>query len=122
MGALRRVHAKDSRCRDRWHLPLGIFSSLSLEHGCLFSGIVDNCQATIKHFIRYLQAHMGITDYIFNPLSAAIGGYIQIAVIYGAPDRHRVRQQKRSLGLNLDLWNLVRERPVGNWGTDGFSL
>ena len=41
-AALRRVHAKDSRCRDRWYLPLGIFSSLSLEHGCFFNRIVDH--------------------------------------------------------------------------------
>ena len=77
---LRRVHAKDSRFRDRWDLPLGIFSSLSLEHGCFFTRIVNNRQGTVKYFVRYLQAHAGITDYIFNPLSTAIRGYIQIAV------------------------------------------
>ena len=119
---LRRVHAKDSRCRDRWHLPLGIFSSLSLEDGCFFNRIVDNCQGTVKHSVRYLQAYLGIADYIFNPLSAAIRGHIQIAVIYGAPNRHRMRQQKLGLGLNLDLWNLVRERPVGNLGRDALAL
>ena len=34
-------HAKDSGCRDRRHLPLGIFFPLGLEHGGFFVRIAD---------------------------------------------------------------------------------
>lgn len=38
---LLRQHAKDSGFRDRRHRPMGIFFSLSLEHGCFFIRIAD---------------------------------------------------------------------------------
>jgi hypothetical protein len=37
-----RQHAKDSGSRDRRRLPLGIFFSLSLEHGGFFIRIADH--------------------------------------------------------------------------------
>ena len=38
---LLRHHPKDRSCRDRRHLPLGIFFPFSLEHGCFFIWIAD---------------------------------------------------------------------------------
>lgn len=92
----------------------------SLEHSFFFNWIVGNGQGAIKQLVSYFESHVRITQYIVIPQFAGIRGDVEIAVINCAPNRHGVRQQKRGLGLNLDLLNLVRERPVGDWGSDEF--
>lgn len=93
-----------------------------MKHRCFFGRIGDRQQGAIVQIVPNLQPHVRIADYVFIPLLAGIGSYVEIAVIHAAPNRHGERQQIRCLRLNLDLFNVVRERPVGDRRSDDRPL
>ena len=101
----------------RRNFQLVLFLS-DLDQGFLLRRIGDQNQRPIVKLVSDFYANAGITHHIRIPASlyscGASGGNVKLAVVGETINCYRVREQKSSLGLNLDVRNVLKERPIGD--------
>ena len=110
---------KQNDCPARRHLQIGVFLKFRLIDGCLLGGIGYKGQSAIVQLISYFDTHIGISGHVLVPAPAMRvreprgikGIQVELPLIGDTIDSYGMGKQVPGVGLNLDILNLIGERP-----------